>query len=118
MIVDYDNPTNDPFMPYRCPICFNPVSPCMTNAISNKKTYGCITMSCKAPIFEQKNNESKFTPLVEWNKWVIEYRKEHPNYHREYMCKGCELEGISCDFYDENAINCHFWRSKDENNDF
>ena len=47
-----------------------------------------------------------------------DYRKEHPNYHREFMCKGCELEGVSCDFYDENTINCHFWRSKDENNDF
>lgn len=118
MITDYDNPTNDPFMPYRCPICFNPVSPCMTNAISNKKTYGCMTMSCKAPIFEQKNNESKFTPLIEWNKWVIEYRKEHPNYHREYMCKGCESEGVSCDFYDENVTNCIHWRNKDDNNDF
>lgn len=29
------------------------------------------------------------------------------------MCKGCELEGVSCDFYDENAINCYWWKSKE-----
>lgn len=114
MITDYDNPTNDPFMPYRCPICFNPISPYLWSADGKRKSCGCFTMSCDAPIFEQKNNESKFIPLIEWNKWVINYRKEHPNYHREFMCKGCELEGVSCDFYDENTLHCHFWRSKEE----
>lgn len=114
MITDYDNPTDNPFMPYRCPICFNPVSPCLWSADGKRKSCGCFTTYCDAPIFEHKNNESQFIPLIEWNKWVINYRKEHPNYHREFMCKGCELEGVSYDFYDENAINCHFWRSKED----
>ena len=108
MLVDYDNPD----MPYRCPICFSPISPCLTSAISNRNVCGCMTMGCKAPVFERTENESKFIPFIKWNNWVINYRKEHPNYHREYMCKGCELEGVSCNSYDENATDCSYWRSK------
>ena len=106
MITDYDNPD----MPYRCPICFNPVSPCLWSADGKRKSCGCFTMSCDAPIFEQHEGDSEFTPRIKWNNWVIAYRKEHPNYHREFMCKGCKFEKVSCDFYDEDAYQCCNWK--------
>ena len=63
-----------------------------------------------APMFEQKDGESIYAARIKWDKWVVAYRNKHPNWHRENICKGCELEGVGCDFYDENAINCHWWR--------
>lgn len=48
MITDYDNPTDNPFMPYRCPICFNPVSPCLWSTDGKRKSCGCFTISCEA----------------------------------------------------------------------
>lgn len=43
-----------------------------------------------------------------------EKAEEPTKSHRESICKGCEFENVSCDFYDENAISCHWWRSKKE----
>ena len=50
----YDNPS----LPYRCPICLQSVSPCTEDATTGKRTCGCLTYSCPAPIFTQKDGES------------------------------------------------------------
>ena len=106
----YDNPN----LPYRCPKCLQSVSDCTSNALTGKRTCGCLTCSCDAPIFEQKDGESIYAARVKWDKWVVAYRNEHPNWHRENICKGCKFENVSCDFYDDNCVNCSFWRSKND----
>ena len=45
---------DEPSLPYRCPICMQPVSPCTEDATTGKRTCGCLTYSCPAPIFTQK----------------------------------------------------------------
>ena len=44
---------DEPSLPYRCPICMQPVSPCTEDATTGKRTCGCLTYSCPAPIFTQ-----------------------------------------------------------------
>jgi len=101
-LVDYDNPD----MPYRCPICFSPVSPCTSDGLTNLKTCGCLTCNCPAPQFMQKPNESKYMPRIQWDRWVIQYRREHPDYHKDYMCKYCLRDRKNCEYYNENALHC------------
>lgn len=102
MLVDYDNPE----MPYRCPICFSPVSPCIRDGHTNLRTCGCMTCNCPAPVFMQKFKESEYIPFVLWNNWVIQYRREHPDYHKDYLCKDCLKDKTKCEYYDENVIHC------------
>ena len=106
----YDNPN----LPYRCPLCLQPVSPCTEDALTRKKTCGCLTCSCKAPVFTQEEGESIFMPSIRWNNWVIKYRREHPNWHRDVLCKVCINQNSPCKYYDDNYINCDKWRSEDE----
>ena len=94
--------------PYRCPLCLIRPSLCTVDAETKMQSVGCMTCNCNAPIFTQDRLESKYVPLVKWDKWVSDYRKEHPNWHRELICKGC-LKYITnhiCSDYDENCINC------------
>ena len=76
---------DDPKLPYRCPKCFQVVSPCTWNASGKLRTCGCLTCNCDAPIFEQKIGESEYTPMIEWNNWVIAYRNKHSDYHKYYV---------------------------------
>ena len=100
--------------PYRCPICLVRPSLCTTDALTGKHTVGCLTCNCKAPVFTQKENESKYVPLIEWDKWVVKYRKEHPRWHEEYLCAGCIRyeKHKDCEFYDENIFNCSEYRNE------
>lgn len=88
----YDNPS----LPYRCPLCLQPVSPCTEDALTRKKTCGCLTCFCKAPVFTQEEGESVFMPSIRWNNWVIQYHKEHPNWHKDSLCKGCIRQKGKC----------------------
>ena len=97
---------DDPKLPYRCPKCFQVVSPCTWNASGKLRTCGCFSCSCDAPIFEQKIGESEYTPMIKWNNWVIAYRNKHSDYHKDYLCKGCLRDRKNCEFYDEERINC------------
>lgn len=97
---------DDPNSPYRCPKCFQVVSDCTSSADGKHKTCGCFTCSCDAPIFEQKSNESKYMPRIDWDNWVIRYRNEHPDYHKDYLCKNCLRDRENCKYYDEEMINC------------
>ena len=98
----YDNPN----LPYRCPLCFQVVSDCTSSADGKHRTCGCFTCNCSAPIFEQKPLESIYMPRVLWDRWVIRYRNEHPNYHKDYLCKNCLRDRENCKYYDEEMINC------------
>lgn len=98
----YDNPN----LPYRCPVCLQPVSPCTEDATTGKRTCGCLTFSCSAPVFTQKEGESIFMPSILWNNWVIQYRKKTPNWHKDNLCKGCIRQKEKCEFYNEENINC------------
>ena len=98
----YDNPN----LPYRCPLCFQVVSDCTSSADGKHRTCGCFTCSCSAPIFEQKPLESIYMPRILWDRWVIRYRNEHPNYHIDYLCKNCLRDRENCKYYDEEMINC------------
>ena len=93
--------------PYRCPICLVRPSLCTVDATTKLQTVGCMTYGCSAPIFTQKANESKYVPLIEWDKWVVRYRNNH-DWHRNAICKGClkYRENHICSDYDENCINC------------
>ena len=97
---------DDPKLPYRCPKCFQVVSPCTWNTSGKLRTCGCFSCSCDAPIFEQKIGESEYTPMIEWNNWVIAYRNKHSDYHKDYLCKGCLRDRNNCKYYDEEMINC------------
>lgn len=97
---------DDPNSPYRCPKCFQVVSDCTSSANGKHKTCGCFTCSCDAPIFEQKSKESKYMPRIKWDRWVIKYRNEHPNYHKDYLCEDCLRDRNNCKYYDEEMINC------------
>lgn len=55
----------------------------------------------------------KLYNVIAWRE-LPEFEEEPTKSHRESICKGCEFENVSCDFYDENAISCHWWRSKKE----
>lgn len=94
--------------PYRCPICLTRPSLCMRDVLTNKPSVGCMTCNCSAPIFTQNENESKYMPLILWDRWVVRYRYENPNWHKEFMCKGClkYRTNYICSDYDENCINC------------
>lgn len=94
--------------PYRCPLCLIRPSLCTVDAETKMQSVGCMTCNCDAPIFTQDRLESKYVPLVKWDKWVSDYRKEHPNWHRELICKGCLKYRTNhiCSDYDENCINC------------
>lgn len=102
---------DNPNIPYRCPLCLNPVSDCLSDALTGKKVCGCMTCNCDAPHFTQGANDSIFIPRIKWDHWVIAYRNEHPNWHREVICKGCEFENTSCSFYNADAINCPSWKA-------
>ena len=104
----YDNPS----LPYRCPICLQSVSPCTEDATTRKRTCGCLTYPCPAPIFTQKDGESIYMASIHWNNWVIQYRKEHPNWHKDSLCKGCIEQKEKCDYYNAEHINCSNWRCK------
>lgn len=97
---------DDPNLPYRCPLCFQIVSDCTSSADGKHKTCGCFTCSCPAPIFEQKPQESIYMPRVLWDRWVIRYRNEHPDYHKDYLCKNCLRDRENCKYYDGEMINC------------
>lgn len=101
----FDNPN----IPYRCPICLNPISDCLRDANTHKVVCGCMTCNCKAPHFTQGDNDSIYVPRIKWDQWVIAYRNEHPNWHREAVCGGCDREKMKCEHYDENLINCGEW---------
>ena len=94
--------------PYRCPICLVRPSLCTVDATTKLQTVGCFTCDCSAPIFTQDRLESKYMPLVKWDKWVIGYRKEHSDWHREFVCKNClkYRKNHICSNYDENCVNC------------
>ena len=94
--------------PYRCPLCLIRPSLCTVDAETKMQSVGCMTCNCNAPIFTQDRLESKYIPLVKWDKWVSDYRKEHPNWHKEFICKGCLKYRTNriCSDYDENCINC------------
>lgn len=94
---------DEPSLPYRCPICMQPVSPCTEDATTGKRTCGCLTCSCPAPIFTQKDGESIYMASIYWNNWVIQYRKEHPNWHKDSLCKDCIRQKEKCDYYDDDG---------------
>ena len=54
----------------------------------------------------KKIGESEYTPMIEWNNWVITYRNKHSDYHKDYLCKGCLRDRNNCKYYDEEMINC------------
>lgn len=98
---------DDPNMPYRCPICLQRVSSCTISANGKFRTCGCMTCDCPAPHFEQESIlESQYTPMIKWNNWVIAYRKEHLDWHKDNVCKGCLRDRNNCEYYDEEMINC------------
>ena len=97
---------DDPKLPYKCPKCFQVVSPCTWNASGKLRTCGCFSCNCDAPIFEQKIGESEYTPMIEQNNWVIAYRNKHSDYHKDYLCKDCLRDRNNCKYYDEEMINC------------
>ena len=99
---------DDKISPYRCPFCLTRPSLCTTEAITGLQSVGCLTCNCEAPVFTQDRLESKYMPLVEWDKWVSDYRKEHPEWHREVICKGCIdfMESQVCQYYDPDIIRC------------
>ena len=98
----YDNPN----LPYRCPLCFQSVSNCLWDSTGKRKACGCTTCNCNAPMFEQKFGESIFMPEIKWNNWVIKYRNEHPDYHKDYLCKKCLRDRKDCKYYNSELINC------------
>lgn len=104
----YDNPS----LPYRCPLCLQPMSPRTEDVTTGKRTCGCL--SCSAPEFTQKEGESIFIPSILWNNWVTKYRREHPSWHRDVLCKGCINQNSLCEYYDGNYINCDKWRAENE----
>lgn len=92
--------------PYRCPICLIRPSLCTTEPSTGLYRAGCMTCNCGAPVFTQRQVESKYMPLIEWDKWVVKYRKEHKNWHKDYLCKNCLRDKSNCKFYDADYINC------------
>jgi hypothetical protein len=92
--------------PYHCPLCLIRPSLCTVDAETKMQSVGCMTCNCKAPIFTQERLESKYVPLVKWDKWVSDYRKEHPNWHKEFICKGCLKNNTDCGYYNEDIIAC------------
>lgn len=94
--------------PYRCPLCLTRPSLCTTEANTGLQSVGCMTCNCGAPVFTQDKLESKYMPLVKWDKWVSDYRKEHPEWHRELICKGCIKYRVNhiCSDYDQDCIRC------------
>ena len=99
---------DDNVSPYRCPLCLVRPSLCTVDARTKRQSVGCMTCNCSAPIFIQNENESKYMPLILWDRWVVRYRYEHPKWHEEYICDGCnKYDGCgSCEHYDENVVNC------------
>ena len=99
---------DDPRLPYRCPKCFQSVSTCTMSANGKYHTCGCLSCSCDAPVFEQNpfEFESPYMPRIRWDRWVIQYRKEHPDYHKDYMCRYCLRDRNNCEYYNENALHC------------
>ena len=99
---------DDKESPYRCPFCLTRPSLCATEANTGLQTVGCLTCNCKAPVFRQEHHEPKCMPLVKWDKWVSDYRKANPDWHREVICKGClkYKKNENCSDYDPDCINC------------
>lgn len=106
---------DDKQYPYRCPLCLIRPSTCTEEANTGLKTVGCLTCDCPAPVFVEDKSEkysfpglSKYIPLIKWDKWVINYRKEHPNWHREAICNGCLKYNAteSCINYNPDCIRC------------
>ena len=94
--------------PYRCPICLTRPSLCTRDALTNKVSVGCMTCDCSAPVFTQNKNESKYMPLILWDRWVVRYRYEHPDWHRKHVCQGClnYVENKVCQCYNADVIHC------------
>lgn len=92
--------------PYRCPICLARPSLCTEDPSTGMKTVGCLTCNCEAPVFTQRQGEPKYMPLIEWDKWVVKYRNEHKNWHKDCLCKKCLRDKSNCEFYDPDYINC------------
>lgn len=67
-----------------------------------------MTCNCKAPVFTQDRLESKYMPLVKWDKWVSDYRRANPEWHRELICKDCIKYRVNhvCSDYDPDCIRC------------
>ena len=97
---------DDPRVPYRCPKCFQSVCSCTMSANGKYHTCGCFSCNCDAPVFEQKPSESPYMPRIRWDRWVIQYRNEHPDYHKDYLCKNCLRDRNNCEYYNEEYINC------------
>lgn len=100
----YDNPN----LPYRCPKCFNPVSSHLTDITGKRYVCGCMTCDCDAPVFTQEQGESIYMPRIKWDNWVVNYRNDNPDYHKEYLCKNCLRNKKDCGFYNEEYINCPY----------
>lgn len=97
--------------PYRCPLCLVRPSLCMIDPFTNKHTVGCMTCGCDAPLFKESDFDIdipglEYRPLIEWDRWVVRYRNEHPNWHQEHICKGCLKDWKTCGHYDKDCIAC------------
>ena len=100
---------DDKESPYRCPLCLVRPMLCTTEANSGSQVVGCMTCSCDAPVFTQKlPSEPRCMALVRCDGWVSNYRKEHPEWHREAICKGClkYSKNHVCSDYDPDCMNC------------
>ena len=116
---------DDKESPYRCPLCLTRPSLCTTEANTGLQTVGCMTMSCRAPVFTEPKDglnagtrQSKLLPLIEWDSWVSDYRKANPDWHREVICKGClkYKKNENYSDYDPDCINCPEAEYKEEEN--
>ena len=99
--------------PYRCPLCLVRPSLCTTDATTGKHTVGCLTSNCGAPVFTEPDfdfrlnyGSLKYVPLVKWDRWVVQYRNEHPNWHQEHVCDGCLKDWKTCGHYDADMVAC------------
>ena len=99
--------------PYRCPLCLVRPSLCTTDATTGKHTVGCLTCNCGAPVFTEpdfdfrlNHGSLKYVPLVKWDRWVVQYRNEHPNWHKEHVCRGCLKDWKTCGHYDKDCVAC------------
>ena len=105
---------DDKQYPYRCPICLTRPSLCTEDAVTGLKTVGCLTNSCPAPLFVEpteghgEKRYYKYHPLISWDNWVIKYREEHPDWHREAVCKSClrYKKDEICKYYEEDMFRC------------